>query len=167
MARALILVNGLPGAGKSTLAVKLAALLGCPVLSKDAVKESFADLTGEMVPGSDLGAIAMESVWSLAAAVEDGAVIENFWVASRDHDFAREGVERSGAARVVEVWCDAPADLIRARFEGRPRPSVHSAWDESWISATPLEIWPVVRVDTSKSVDMDALLPELAAHLIG
>jgi predicted kinase len=167
MARALILVNGLPGSGKSTLAVKLAALLGCPVLSKDAVKESFADLTGETVPGSTLGGLAMDAVWQIAAAIVDGVVIDSFWLSGRDDDFIRRGVATTGADRVVEVWCEVPLELARKRFDERRRHPIHTGWVDQLNTAQPIGIWPVVGVDTSRAVDMDALLPELAAHLLG
>jgi predicted kinase len=44
MAGALVLVNGLPDSGKTTLASGLAAPLGAVLLSKDAVKEALAEL---------------------------------------------------------------------------------------------------------------------------
>jgi predicted kinase len=44
MGSSLILLNGIPGAGKTTLAGPLARALEVPVVSKDAVKESLADL---------------------------------------------------------------------------------------------------------------------------
>jgi adenylate kinase family enzyme len=41
-----VLVNGLPAAGKSTLAPPLACELGLPVISKDVIKEAHADVLG-------------------------------------------------------------------------------------------------------------------------
>jgi glucokinase len=166
MATATILVNGLPASGKSTLATQLALLLGCPVLSKDAVKESFAELTGETVPGSTLGGIAMDSIWSLAAAITDGVVIDSFWFAGRDDDFIRAGIARSGAKRVVEVWCQVPRELAEVRFAQRQRHRIHSGWLDDWAGAQPVGMWPVVRVDTSSPTDFRTLMPELAAHLL-
>jgi glucokinase len=166
MATATILVNGLPASGKSTLATQLALLLGCPVLSKDVVKESFAELTGETVSGSTLGGIAMDSIWSLAAAITDGVVIDSFWFAGRDDDFIRAGIARSGAKRVVEVWCQVPRELAEVRFAQRQRHRIHSGWLDDWAGAQPVGMWPVVRVDTSSPTDFDTLMPELAAHLL-
>jgi glucokinase len=149
MATAAILLNGLPGSGKTTLGAKLAVLLGCPLLSKDAVKKSLADLSGPTISGPVLGGIAMDTVWSMAAAIRDGVVIESFWFPPRDEQFTRDGIARSGATKVVEVWCEGPTE-----FGDRA-------------GAQPIALWPVVRVDTTTAVDFDTLMPELASYLLG
>jgi predicted kinase len=154
MAAAAILVNGLPGLGKSTLAIRLALLLGCPVLSTDAVRGSLKALTDQTVADATLDRIAVDTVWSLAAAIRDGVVVDSFWFSGRDDAAASAGVSAAGAESVVEVWCDAPVDPA----------------DEAiapLVGAQPLGIWPVVRVDVSAAVDFDELLPELASHLLG
>ena len=153
MAAAAILINGLPGVGKSTLGIRLALLLGCPVLSTDAVRESFTALTDQAVTDEALATIAADAVWALAAAIQDGVVIDSFWFAGRDDDAATAGIARAGASRVVEVWCDAPIDADDPAMA-------------PLVGAQPLGIWPVVRVDVSSVVDFDALLPELASHLL-
>ena len=43
----IVVVTGAPGAGKSTLSKRLAAAMGLPVLSLDAIKESLHDALGE------------------------------------------------------------------------------------------------------------------------
>ena len=166
MAIAAILVNGLPGSGKSTLAVKLAVLLGCPVLSKDAIKEALAELTGKTVPSRTVGGIAMDTIWALAGSIRDGVVIDSFWYARRDGEFAKRGVAAAGATKVIELWCDVPMDVAQTRYEQRARHDIHDAVFGDWPGAAPLCLWPVVRVDTTKAVDFDALLPQLAEHLL-
>ena len=127
MATAAILVNGLPGSGKSTISVKLSVLLGCPVLASGAVLESLADLPGQTVPGRRLGTIAMDTVWSLAAAVRDGVVVDSFWYSPRDRELALQGVAISGATRVVELWCDVAENVARERYALRERHDIHGA----------------------------------------
>jgi glucokinase len=169
VAKAAILVNGLPASGKTTLAGRLGLLLGCPVLSTDPVKELFADLTSPTVAGDALGSIAMDAVWALAAQIRDGVIVDSCWLNGRDEDHARSGVERSGARRVVEIWCDVPPADARERFDARAaqRHSIHDDRLDMFADAGPLAIWPVVRVDTRLPVDFEALLPELAQHLLG
>ena len=140
MAIAVILVNGRAGAVQSAVAVKLAVLLGCPVLSRAAVSESLAELTGDMVRAGILDSIAMNTVWALAAAVQDGAVIDSDWASPADTEAVKRGIAICGASRVVELLCDQ--------------------------SAEPLGPWPHVRADVTGELDWDALLPELATHLL-
>ncbi len=110
MARDLVMVNGLPGAGKTTLGPPLAAALGAAFLSKDRIKEALWQAAGD-VPG--LGAVAMETAYALAAALDGTVVLESWWFRPRDLDFARSGLTRTGAAASVEVWCAVPAELAR------------------------------------------------------
>ena len=115
MASVAILVNGLPGSGKTTLSATLAGVLGCPLLAKDPISEALVDLAGPMIAPEALGGIAMDTVWAMAGEVEAGVVVDAFWHRERDLEFARAGVERAGSPRTVEVWCDVDPDTALQR----------------------------------------------------
>src|SRR5215510_263646 len=69
--RQAVFVSGAPGAGKTSLAVPLAAELGFALVSKDRIKETLHDALGAPEPdlawSRALGAAAMELLWALAA----------------------------------------------------------------------------------------------------
>lgn len=165
VAGVVVLVNGLPGSGKTTLAVQLGALMGLPVLSKDEFKEALADVVGPAFQGPALGRAAMAAIWELAASAQGAVIVDSFWYRPRDMELARAGLRAAGAVRAVELWCYAPQSVARARYAARTRHAVHDdqrrltgEW-QSWASdADPLELCPIVRVDTGTAVNLPAVV---------
>ncbi len=179
MAQVAIIVNGMPGSGKSTLGAALAEMLDCPFLSKDRIKEPLADIVGPMVASPRLGAIAMQTMWEMAGAVENGVVLDAVWLPSRDRAFLEAGLASAGSPRVVEVWCDVDRETAMERLADRYDPGspvrheVHGDltdiigfWDEHGATAEPIGLGPVVRVDTTKPHDVAALVQEIASHFV-
>lgn len=166
--KSVVLINGISGAGKTVLARAIAPMLGIPLFSKDDFKESFDDFGPAGIAGPLLGALAMEALWTAAAAVPK-AVIESYWHAERDRSFVATGLARASLRPVVEVFCEVPAELARQRAIARQRHRVHGrveedaqSWAEVVRGAVPLGIAPVLRVDTSGTVD----LPVLAGNIL-
>ncbi len=166
--RVVVLVNGVPGSGKTTLGRRLAAELGVPLFSKDTVKEAVADhLPDDVVAaigggGSRLGAGASEALWALLAQSPVGGVVES-WFHPDDGIHVRRGLHRAGltAESVPEVWCQVPVELARERYEGRgtdgERHVVHgdqvgqdAMWAELARSARPQRMGPLFTVDTTR-----------------
>ena len=167
MADRVVLVNGLPASGKTTLAAALAEHLDWPLLSKDAILLPLAALTWPRISSDELGGIALDTMYRLAAALEGGVILDAIWLASRDRSFLERGLAAIGQPRVVELWCRVPEAVARERFERRmpERHPVHGSWRSGfWGDAAPLTT-DAVFIDTSGEVDVAALAGHLSRAL--
>lgn len=165
----LVLVNGLPGSGKTSLAPSLAGAMSAPLIAKDAIKEAVADLVSA-ASAAALGAAAMEMAWSLTASIPGPVVLESWWFKPRDLSFVEAGVTRCGRPAVVEVWCDVPVDVARGRYAVRQRHAIHNdtrqladSWPRWAAEAEPLGIGRVIMVRTDRPVDIAELAARVAA----
>lgn len=173
-ARSVILVNGLSGAGKSTVARSLSAALRLPLFSKDVIKENLADHlgVGDAESSRKLGVAASEALWSLLSDASGGAVLDSVWLGARVRNLAAAGLARAGVARPLEIWCDIPVQLARHRVRQRGwRHPVHVGephGDDRWAYwasvAEPLGLGPVYRLDTTGPVDLGPVLAWLSTH---
>jgi predicted kinase len=115
-----VLVNGLPAAGKTTLARALSRALRLPLFSKDTIKETHADVLGSQPPpgwpqrrwNAALGAAASETMWALLADAPTGAVLESCWPIEFRH-FAVQGLRQPGDRASMEIWCEVPVQIAR------------------------------------------------------
>ena len=160
-----VVVSGAPGSGKSTIARELAPRLDLPLFMKDTIKEALGEVLGaeDVAASKRLGAATMEALVALARD-NDGGVFESTWVPA----LARR--QLAGIEPIVEVLCDVPLDVSMARYEARvgTRHAVHfdaqqqldpAGWRER---ATAIDGgWPVIRVDTTRPVDIDALVQRI------
>jgi len=116
--RQLVLVTGPPGAGKTTVAVALAAELGFAVFAKDRLKEILHDALGDeadLAWSRRLGGAAMEMLWALAAYAPAVVLEANFWPDDPRH---RAHVQALGTAP-VEVHCVCPVEECLRRYAER------------------------------------------------
>lgn len=169
MATDVVLVNGLPGSGKSTLARALSEELEAPLLSKSLVKAGIVGSTPHMgLPGVVYGALAMDVIWALVGRAPNVAIVDSHWIRSRDLGFVQEGLQRAGAPRVIEVWCDVDPEVAHDRAR-RARRSKQQDFAREWgdlvATAGPLDIGAVVRVATLEPVDATDLAARLRRRI--
>lgn len=168
----LVLVNGLPGVGKTTLGAALAVAMGAPLLSKDELKAELGAAQGTASP-AQLGIAASELLWTRARECQGQAIAESWWYLPRDAGFVIDGLRRSQAHSAVEVWCTAPIDIVRERYRRRIRHPMHrdqerlaTDWEQWARSAAPLDLCPTVVVNTDQRVDLESLLSGVRTALV-
>src|SRR5689334_13066245 len=103
-----VVVSGLPGSGKSTIAVPLAAQLGLPLVSKDHIKEALADSLPRDTQG--LGRAAVAVMLAVARRAPEVVLESFFWPGLAEPELL--ALDRP----LVQVHCACPPGLARARF---------------------------------------------------
>jgi predicted kinase len=167
--RRLVYVSGSPGAGKTSLAVPLAAELGYALLAKDLIKETLHDVLGPPEPdraeSRRLGAASMGLLWTLAARSPDVVLEANFRPYSA---YERQRLADLGG-RPVEVHCACPVPIAMDRYNARPRHPVHVLTELTAEAAAeydrPVGIGALVTVDTTAAVDVPAVADRVRRHL--
>lgn len=169
----LVVVQGPPAAGKTTVAREIAQRLRLPLLAKDTVKEAlFEGLgTGDLAWSQRLGVGTFEV---LAALVEESVAAGASLIL--EGNFARgSDLERRLAAlpaRFVQIHCTAPLELLIERYESRARHPGHVDGEridglrEAVESRRhdPLDLpGETIRIDTSAPVDVAALADRIAS----
>jgi predicted kinase len=114
----LIIITGLPGTGKTTLASRLAKHHALPLISKDAIKEPLMDVLGSGAPSRALSNISFAVMFSMAQellALGDSLILEgNF--RSGEHEAPLLAALPPIRPTIVQVLCSANENERRSRL---------------------------------------------------
>jgi glucokinase len=166
--KSVVLVNGVPGSGKSTVANAVAGARGWPLLALDTVKEAFfAHLgTGDRDYNRLLGKASYQAIFALVGDFPDGATaVVDAWFGFQPPEVLHELLAQAGVGKVAEVWCHAPPAIIGERYRARLGRRHAGHLGESYIPelielagrARPLGSFPVIELDTTSPLDMPLL----------
>jgi uncharacterized protein len=156
---ALVLVGGLPGTGKSTVAGTVADRLGWAVLSSDRIRKELAGIAPEADGRTAFGTGIYTPGWTVRtygellrrAAVllarSESVILDASW-SSAELRSAAAGLAHEQHAHLVELRCVASPELSRRRLQARPpgpsdaRPEIAvrlAAAAAPWPSATVID----------------------------
>lgn len=174
----LIIVNGHPATGKTTLAREISSALSLPLFTKDDIKESLFDVLGgaDVEASRALGRAAWELLYlsadTLLAARKSLVVEGNFYPEPADRWVA--GMERRHGQLTVQVMLHTDPDELVRRY--RKRAGRHPAHmgaaripDVVAAAARPLSPLvvngPTIEIDTTDfgKVDTQSLIEQLRA----
>ncbi|MGC4112459.1 MAG: AAA family ATPase [Nocardioides sp.] len=128
----LVVVTGVPGSGKTSLATALAGRLGVALVSLDEIKEELA-VGAEDTPREWLRYDA-EAELVHRLDVFDGEAVVDIWIAPRrDTERIRDLLKRWWE-HTVEVRCVVPATVAVERYAGRSRSWPHLPPDEDTLA---------------------------------
>jgi glucokinase len=159
-----VMVNGVPASGKSSVARALADATGWPILALDTIKNPFLITLppGDRLFNRTLGRASYAAIFDLIAAAPAGSTfIIDAWFGFQPLDALTEGLARAGVTDLAELWCHAPPQTIGDRYSARLalRPSGHPGADfvPELIAlaerAAPTGLAPLHDVDTTRALD--------------
>jgi predicted NBD/HSP70 family sugar kinase len=176
--KTVILVNGIPASGKSTLARALAQHFSLPYLSLDGIKEPFmAQLDNvDRELNRRLGYAAYQAIWSMVAQAPQRCIyVIDAWYGFQPRELLRQYLREAGVTQVLEVWNQISAKLAAERYAARlgQRSAGHPGAEylpelrALAERAMPMAIGPVIRVDQALPLEIDRLVDWLLQHGVG
>lgn len=174
--KTVILVNGVPASGKSSVAREIANRFQLPYLTLDEVKEPFMAMLApvDRATNRQLGKAAYAAIWSAVAQAPLRCVyVIDAWFGFQPLTLLQEHLRQAGVSNVLEVWNQIDGERVAARYKARipQRPAGHPG--EEYLPelralanrATPLGLGPLWQCDQNYPLDYPALFKWLEAQL--
>jgi predicted kinase len=161
----LVLVGGLPGTGKSTLAAKLAARFGWTVLSSDRIRKELAGIPARQPCPAAYGTGLYTPEWTertynellrradLLLGSGEPVIADASWTAPGQRSAATAVAERA-AADLAQLRCTVPAGLAEQRLRSRTHDLSDADPQISKQMAAAEGPWPeAITIDTTSADD--------------
>ncbi len=174
--KTVILINGVPASGKSTVTRLLSDIYGLPLLTIDGIKEPFmARFTDIDRPfNRQLGCAAYEALWSIVGQAPANCVwLLDAWFGFQPRETLQQLLQQAGVEKVVEVWNQIDPELavtryarrLQARLPGHPGEEYLPELAALAARAEPMRLGPVFTIEQQQSLSVDALTDWLEANI--
>lgn len=170
----LVIINGLPATGKTTLAHQLKDALNLQIVAKDDIKEFLFNTIGhnDREWSKKLGRISIEFLYKLCdelLASDTSFIVE----AAFEYEFAHKQLGQLieiYKPEVVELYCTVPPTVRKKRFierneSGNRHPGHFDQANyttddvpEPYEKYRPLELSKVVHIDTDKAYSINEII---------
>ncbi len=179
----MVLIGGLPGAGKSALAAAVAGRLGWTVLSSDRVRKELAGISPEARAAAPYGAGIYSPSWTARTYAEllrragellacgESVLLDASWSAAELRAAAAEVAARQHA-HLAELRCVVSPALAQRRLGARPPGASDASPEIARELAGVAAPWPTaVTIDSSEGLGLvveralEAIRPHGAEHV--
>ncbi len=166
----LIIINGPPGSGKTTVTTALREHIDMVIIEKDAIKEFYFEYVGygDRKWSIALGKAAIDSMLSLVDQIfhiQDQILIETaFYASIMKEDIAK--LRRSHDIEVLEIYCQLDEGVRSKRFFERANSTRHPGHadilspneaTENLDRYAPIAVGDIVYIDTENDIDVARL----------
>lgn len=166
--KTVVLVNGIPASGKSTVTRQLSARFSLPVLTIDGIKEPFMAKFDQIDRpfNRQLGYAAYEVIWSIIRDAPPGCpFLVDAWFGFQPRETLVDYLEKAGVTRVLEVWNAVSPEVAVARYASRLGERRMGHPGEEYLPelavlaarAEPMAIGPVFRVTQGSGENLNSL----------
>jgi predicted NBD/HSP70 family sugar kinase len=168
-----IIVNGIPASGKSTVAQQIATYFNFPYLSIDVIKEPFMALHENIdrAFNREIGKAAYQVIWDTVSSAPEGCVyVIDAWFGFQSKDVFENYLNASSVTEVVEVWNQISPECVAERYrsrlsfrkEGHPGEEYIPELMELAQNARPMGIGALHIVEQDNCVDVSVILDALS-----
>lgn len=168
--RKIVLVNGLPATGKTSIGRNIAKYYHAPLITLDVIKEPMFDEIGigDREYNRKLTRTCKKIIWAeICDFQEDAIVVIDAWFGLPPNEDVKAGLESVGAEKAVEIWCHAAGEVMKSRYiervserhVGHPGAEFGDELAERARTVVPMNFCPMYDVDTTdfSKVDYESL----------